>query len=168
VAEKTAQTIYIDADPSTVMDVIADIGSYPDWVSEYTEAVDKAVANPRAGDGFRRLILDLCELQARDAGLRDLLTTAFPATSAVELRTGEAVQKVKSLIACAQDEGSVRSDLVVADVVVMLLANAGVLAGSYRSIQISGQKALGTFAIHLSHPLIGCEPNDAREDSFSG
>ena len=27
VADKTAQTIYIDADPSTVMDVIADIGS---------------------------------------------------------------------------------------------------------------------------------------------
>jgi len=37
VADKTAQTIYIDADPGTVMDVIADIGSYPEWVSEYTE-----------------------------------------------------------------------------------------------------------------------------------
>ncbi|MGI9125572.1 MAG: SRPBCC family protein [Mycobacterium sp.] len=37
-ADKTAQTIYIDADPRTVMDVIADIGSYPQWVSEYTEA----------------------------------------------------------------------------------------------------------------------------------
>jgi ribosome-associated toxin RatA of RatAB toxin-antitoxin module len=37
VADKTAQTIYIDADPATVMDVIADIGSYPDWVAEYKE-----------------------------------------------------------------------------------------------------------------------------------
>lgn len=36
-ADKTAQTIYIDANPGTVMDVIADIGSYPEWVSEYTE-----------------------------------------------------------------------------------------------------------------------------------
>ena len=36
VADKTAQTIHIDADPRTVMDVIADIASYPDWVSEYT------------------------------------------------------------------------------------------------------------------------------------
>ncbi|GAY15646.1 SRPBCC family protein [Mycobacterium sp. shizuoka-1] len=36
-ADKTAQTIYIDADPRTVMDVIADIGSYPQWVSEYKE-----------------------------------------------------------------------------------------------------------------------------------
>ena len=36
-ADKTAQTIYIEADPGTVMDVIADIGSYPEWVSEYKE-----------------------------------------------------------------------------------------------------------------------------------
>ncbi len=36
-ADKTAQTIYIDADLRTVMDVIADIASYPEWVSEYTE-----------------------------------------------------------------------------------------------------------------------------------
>ncbi|MCV7174677.1 SRPBCC family protein [Mycolicibacterium sphagni] len=36
-ADKTAQTIYIDADPRTVMDVIADIGAYPQWVSEYKE-----------------------------------------------------------------------------------------------------------------------------------
>ena len=36
-ADRTAQTIHIDADPGTVMAVIADIGSYPEWVSEYTE-----------------------------------------------------------------------------------------------------------------------------------
>ncbi|MEO6793616.1 MAG: SRPBCC family protein [Mycobacterium sp.] len=37
-ADKTTQTIFIAADPDTVMKVIADIGSYPEWVSEYTEA----------------------------------------------------------------------------------------------------------------------------------
>lgn len=37
-ADKTAQTIFIAADPGTVMKVIADIGAYPEWVSEYTEA----------------------------------------------------------------------------------------------------------------------------------
>ncbi|WP_018599501.1 SRPBCC family protein [Mycobacterium sp. 155] len=36
-ADKTAQTIYIEADPSTVIDVIADIESYPEWVAEYKE-----------------------------------------------------------------------------------------------------------------------------------
>lgn len=37
-ADKTSQTIFIAADPSTVMQVIADIGAYPEWVSEYTDA----------------------------------------------------------------------------------------------------------------------------------
>lgn len=37
-AEKTTQTIYIEADPGTVLEVIADIDSYPEWISEYKEA----------------------------------------------------------------------------------------------------------------------------------
>lgn len=61
-ADSTAQTIYIDADPKTVMDVIADIGSYPQWVSEYTETeVLEADA-----DGYpktARLVLDATVLK---------------------------------------------------------------------------------------------------------
>jgi ribosome-associated toxin RatA of RatAB toxin-antitoxin module len=62
VAEKTAQTIHIDADPNTVMDVIADIGSYPDWVSEYkeTEVLEADVdGNPKVA----RLVLDTSVLK---------------------------------------------------------------------------------------------------------
>ena len=99
-------------------------------MSKYTEAVDRALQNPSAGEGFRGLIFDLGELQARDAGLRDLLTTSFPARSTIEQRTGEAIEKLKALIGRAQAEGSVRPDLVVADFVVMLLANSGVLAAT--------------------------------------
>lgn len=61
-ADKTAQTIYIDADPSTVMDVIADIGSYPDWVAEYkeTEVIETdAGGNPKVA----RLVLDAAVLK---------------------------------------------------------------------------------------------------------
>ena len=61
-ADKTAQTIYIDADPATVMDVIADIGSYPDWVAEYpeTEVLDVYA------DGYpktARMVLDATVLK---------------------------------------------------------------------------------------------------------
>src|ERR1700749_5360629 len=62
VAEKTAQTIYIDADPSTVMDVIADIGSYPDWVSEYTEA-EVLEADSAGNPKVARLVLDTSVLK---------------------------------------------------------------------------------------------------------
>jgi ribosome-associated toxin RatA of RatAB toxin-antitoxin module len=57
VAEKTAQTIYIDADPRTVMDVIADIGSYPEWVSEYKEA-EVLEADGEGYPKVARLVLD--------------------------------------------------------------------------------------------------------------
>jgi ribosome-associated toxin RatA of RatAB toxin-antitoxin module len=62
VADKTAQTIYIDADPATVMDVIADIGSYPDWVAEYkeTEVLEiDAQGYPKTA----RLVLDAAVLK---------------------------------------------------------------------------------------------------------
>ena len=61
-AEKTAQTIYIDADPSTVMDVIADIGSYPDWVSEYKEA-EVLEADSDGNPKVARLVLDTSVLK---------------------------------------------------------------------------------------------------------
>ena len=61
-ADKTAQTIYIDAEPGTVMDVIADIGSYPDWVAEYKDAEVLEVD----ADGYpktARLVLDAAVLK---------------------------------------------------------------------------------------------------------
>jgi ribosome-associated toxin RatA of RatAB toxin-antitoxin module len=57
VAEKTSQTIHIDADPSTVMKVIADLGSYPDWVSEYKE-VEVLEADSDGYPKVARLVLD--------------------------------------------------------------------------------------------------------------
>ena len=61
-ADKTAQTIYIDADPGTVMDVIADIGTYPEWVKEYkdTEVLD---ADDQGYPRTARLVLDAAVLK---------------------------------------------------------------------------------------------------------
>ena len=97
-------------------------------ISRFTEAVDRALANPDPWQGFRGLVFELCELQASDAGLRDMLTTAFPSSSVVEQRTAEAVELLRTLMASAQRGGSLRADVTVADVVVLLLANAGVVA----------------------------------------
>lgn len=50
-AEKTTQTIHIDADPDTILKVIADIDSYPDWISEYKEAE----VQERGADGYPKV-----------------------------------------------------------------------------------------------------------------
>ncbi|OBI52185.1 cyclase [Mycobacterium kyorinense] len=61
-AEKTTQTIHIDADPGTVMDVIADIGSYPEWVSEYKET-EVLEADADGYPKVARMVLDTTVLK---------------------------------------------------------------------------------------------------------
>jgi ribosome-associated toxin RatA of RatAB toxin-antitoxin module len=62
VADKTAQTIHIDADPQTVMDVIADIESYPQWVNEYKDC-EVLEADPAGRPKTARLVLDAAVLK---------------------------------------------------------------------------------------------------------
>jgi ribosome-associated toxin RatA of RatAB toxin-antitoxin module len=62
VADRTAQTIHIDADARTVMEVIADIGSYPEWVSEYTET-EVIETDPEGYPKMARLVLDAAVLR---------------------------------------------------------------------------------------------------------
>jgi AcrR family transcriptional regulator len=100
-------------------------------MAAYSGAVDKALANPSAATGFRELIFDLCALQATDPGRRALLTTAFPASSLIEQRVAETVGKVGELVERAHRAGVLRPDVGVGDVVVMLLANAGVLEATH-------------------------------------
>jgi ribosome-associated toxin RatA of RatAB toxin-antitoxin module len=52
VAEKTTQKIFINADPATVLEVIADIDTYPDWISEYKEAE----VQQRGEDGYPKVV----------------------------------------------------------------------------------------------------------------
>ena len=62
VAEKTSQTIHIEADPDTVLKVIADIDSYPQWISEYKEAE----VQERGADGYPktvRFVMDACVIK---------------------------------------------------------------------------------------------------------
>ncbi len=68
-ADKTTQTIYIDADPGTVMDAIADIGAYPEWVKEYKET-EVLEADDEGYPKTARLVLDA-------AVLRDTMVLAY-------------------------------------------------------------------------------------------
>jgi AcrR family transcriptional regulator len=96
-------------------------------ISSYMDVVDRALADPRPWESFRDLVVALCALQASDPGLRAILTTAFPPSSQIERQTAQIVEKVGEVLVRAQADGSLRPDLAVGDVVVMVLANAGVV-----------------------------------------
>lgn len=96
-------------------------------MSSYIDVVEKALANSEPWDSFRNLAFDLCALQASDPGMRAILTTEFPPSSLIERQANQMVEKVGEVMTRAQADGALRPDVVVGDVVVMLLANAGVV-----------------------------------------
>ena len=71
------------------------------------QRLDKSVGRRRVPD----LIFDLCALQAADPGRRALLTTAFPASSLIEQRVAETVEKVGELVERAHRDGALRPDV---------------------------------------------------------
>jgi ribosome-associated toxin RatA of RatAB toxin-antitoxin module len=57
VADKTTQTIHIDADPGEVMKAIADLEAYPEWISEYKQ-VEVLEADTEGYPKRARMLMD--------------------------------------------------------------------------------------------------------------
>lgn len=96
-------------------------------LTEYAEAVEDALREPDAWVGFCTYMERICGMQAADQGVQDVLTTTFPTARAVEAQRAHAFERLTELIRRAQAQGSLRADFVPEDVVVVLLANAGVV-----------------------------------------
>ena len=76
----------------------------------------------------------LCRADLRDAiadqGLKDVLTRTFHNAGALEAHRRRGYDLLVRVIERAQAEGSLRRDLVPEDVVLVLMANAGVVQGT--------------------------------------
>ncbi len=144
-------------------------------LSRYTEAVDRALADPDPWSGFRTLLYQLCQLQASDAGLRELLTMSFPASSIIEQRSGEALVKLRTLMERAQHAGALRPELVPGDVVVMLLGNSGVVSATCGSETAPGAEPwrrfaaliINAFAVNPCEPLPAATPEPQLRRSIA-
>jgi hypothetical protein len=69
----------------------------------------------------------ICGMQAADQGVQDVLTTTFPTAREAEAQRAHAFERLTELIRNAQAQGDLRADFVPEDVVLLLLANAGVV-----------------------------------------
>jgi len=96
-------------------------------VIEYADAAEQALAcaDPRAG--FTGFVRAICELQSGDRGLADLLLMGLPADEEVEAIRAQASRAVAALIERAKAAGALRADFVAEDLLLLLIANAGVV-----------------------------------------
>lgn len=121
---------------------------FADRMDAYAAAADTALAEPEPWAGFVRFVTDVCAMQAADRGFADVLTLTFPAAKALEKRRSAAYNDSLELIARAQASGHLRQDFTAQDLVVLLMANAGV-------VNATGDAAPDAWRRQLGHLLRG-------------
>ena len=104
--------------------------SFEPLMAAYAQAVAEALQAPDAWAGFAGFVERVCAMQAADCGGRDVLTRTFPMAPAFEEQRGRAFDGLVVLSRRAQAEGALRADVVPEDVVLLLMANAGVIQGT--------------------------------------
>ena len=96
-------------------------------VAEYAAAAEEALAEADPWDGFAGFVLRICELQAADRGLSDLLSMSLSADEQVEQLRRAANERVVALTGRAKAAGRLRGDFAGEDLVLLLIATAAVM-----------------------------------------
>ena len=125
-------------------------------VAEYAEAARRALAVPDPWDGFAGVVERICELQAGDRGLSDLLSMALSADERVEELRRTANDLLIAVIDRAKAAGTLREDFVGEDLVLLLIATAAVTHVTRADAPEAWRRfvalALDSFSTHRSPP----------------
>jgi AcrR family transcriptional regulator len=112
----------------TRADLIA--GAFEAKMTAYADAVAQALANPDPWAGFCGYIERVCAMQADDRGFASVLCMSIPTDERFEAERERAYNNFLELVSRAQAAGGLRNDFVAEDLVILLMANAGVVAGT--------------------------------------
>jgi AcrR family transcriptional regulator len=96
-------------------------------IAQYADAAEQALKVPDPWAGFAGFVQRICELQACDRGLGDLLSMTLSAGEQIEQLRGTANENVITLIDRAKASGTLRDDFVGEDLLLLLIATAAVM-----------------------------------------
>jgi AcrR family transcriptional regulator len=105
-------------------------GAFEARMSAYADSVARALADPDPWSGLRGHIERVCAMQASSRGFASALTMSFPAAKRFEAERRRAYQGLVELIDRAKAAGRLRADFSPEDVVILMMANAGVIAAT--------------------------------------
>ncbi len=92
--------------------------------------VDEGLADPDPWRGLCSVIEKICELHSRDRGFTAAFVSAFPKAVDFTADRDYALKAIAELAGRAKDTGRLRSDFVLDDLILMLMANNGIQAAS--------------------------------------
>ena len=99
-------------------------------LADYARAAEDALEAPDGWTGFCTYVERICAMQAADRGLKDVLTRTFPNATGLEANRTLGYERSVRLLDRAKAEGTLRADVVPEDLVLLLMANAGVVEGA--------------------------------------
>jgi AcrR family transcriptional regulator len=99
---------------------------FADRMAEHVAAVEAGLADDDPWNGFASYLRAVGVMQARDRGIADLVTMHVSAPEIEELRV-RAYDGLIRLVARAHEAGVLRADFTDQDVVLLLMANAGLV-----------------------------------------
>jgi AcrR family transcriptional regulator len=136
-------------------DLIA--GAFEAKMAAYADAVDRALADPDPWAGFCGYVGRVCAMQAGDRGFADVLTMTFPTDKRFEAERDRAYHGLVELIRRARTAGQLRDDFVPEDIVMLLMANAGVIMGTADAAPSTWRRFVAymiqAFSAHSAAPL---------------
>jgi AcrR family transcriptional regulator len=142
-------------------------------VGAYAEAAERALATADPWSGFAGFVQQICELQAGDRGLSDLLSMTLSADEHIEQLRRSANDLIIRVIDRAKAEGNLRRDFVGEDLVLLLIATAAVMKVTrqdapdtwrrFVALSLDGAWASGRASTWLPRPgsrswLAACSP----------
>jgi AcrR family transcriptional regulator len=137
-------------------DLIA--ASFEDKLADYAAAIDEALSALDAWSAFSRYVERVCAMQAEDRGLRDVLTLTFPTAKRLERARSRSYRRFAELIRRAKAEGTLRKDFVSQDLVLTLMANAGVVNATRDAAPDAWKRFVGfmleAFRADRARPLV--------------
>jgi len=98
-----------------------------DKITQYAGLAEQALAAPDPWTGFTGFVERICELQAGDRGLSDLLSMALPADEHIEQLRRLANDRVVELVERTKAAGRLREDFTGEDLLLLLIAHAAVV-----------------------------------------
>jgi len=111
-----------------------------DKITQYAGLAEQALAAPDPWAGFTGFVERICELQAGDRGLSDLLSMALPADEHIEQLRRLANDRVVELVERTKAAGRLREDFTGEDLLLLLIAHAAVAHVTRRDAPDAGPR----------------------------
>lgn len=136
---------------------------FADTLEDVVEAAERALDNPDPWSGFAEHVTFLCELQATDRGLADLLTTVITGAPELETLRTRAYRDFVRIVDRAKTGDALRADFQPEDLVLVLMANAGLVHRTAGAAPTAWRRLLSYTLAGLCAPTAAAAPPSPGE-----